>query len=69
MKTHELKCHPHFFAAIAAGKKTFEIRRNDRDYRVGDVLDLRDHLFGRVFLGAFLRPPSVSKADFRKDHF
>lgn len=42
MKTHTLKCHPHFFAAIAAGKKTFEIRRNDRDYRVGDVLDLRE---------------------------
>ena len=41
MKTHELKCHPHFFAAIAAGKKTFEIRRNDRDYRIGDMLNLR----------------------------
>lgn len=50
MKTHELKCHPHFFAAIAAGKKTFEIRRNDRDYRVGDVLDLRefDPTFGNT---------------------
>lgn len=50
MKTHQLKCHPHFFAAIAAGKKTFEIRRNDRDYRVGDVLDLRefDPTFGNT---------------------
>jgi len=43
MKTHELKCHPHFFAAISEGKKTFEIRRNDRDYRVGDRLDLREY--------------------------
>lgn len=43
MNTHELKCHPHFFAAIAAGKKTFEIRRNDRDYRVGDMLNLREY--------------------------
>lgn len=43
MKTHELKCHPHFFAAIAAGKKTFEIRRNDRDYRIGDMLNLREY--------------------------
>ncbi|QJD54544.1 hypothetical protein [Sphingomonas phage Kharn] len=43
MNMHELKCHPHFFAAIAAGKKTFEIRRNDRDYRVGDMLNLREY--------------------------
>lgn len=43
MNTHELKCHPHFFAAIAAGKKTFEIRRNDRDYRIGDMLNLREY--------------------------
>lgn len=42
MKNHDLKCHPHFFAAIAEGKKTFEIRRNDRDYRVGDTLTLRE---------------------------
>lgn len=43
MNTHELKCHPHFFAALAAGKKTFEIRRNDRDYRIGDMLNLREY--------------------------
>lgn len=41
-KQHDLKCHPHFFAAIVEGKKTFEIRRNDRDYRVGDTLRLRE---------------------------
>lgn len=41
-KHHDLKCHPHFFAAIVAGKKTFEIRRNDRDYRVGDTMTLKE---------------------------
>ena len=42
MKTHELKCHPHFFAAIAEGRKTFEIRRDDRHYAIGDLLALRE---------------------------
>ncbi len=43
MAHHELKCHPHFFAAIVEGKKTFEIRRNDRRYRVGDTFTLREY--------------------------
>lgn len=41
MKTHELKCWPHFFEAMERGEKTFEIRRNDRKYVVGDTLKLR----------------------------
>ncbi len=43
MAHHELKCHPHFFAAIVEGKKTFEIRRDDRKYRVGDTMTLREY--------------------------
>ena len=41
MKTHELKTCKQFFDAIARCDKTFEIRYNDRDYRVGDKLVLR----------------------------
>ena len=37
---HELKCWPVFFDDIAAGAKKFEIRKNDRDFRVGDKLIL-----------------------------
>lgn len=43
MAHHDLKCHPHFFAAIVEGKKTFEIRRNDRAYRVGDTMTLKEY--------------------------
>lgn len=40
MRTHELKTWPSFFAAVRDGSKTFEVRRNDRDFVVGDVLRL-----------------------------
>ena len=41
-RVHPLKTWPKYFHALAAGDKTFEARRNDRDYRVGDVLRLRE---------------------------
>jgi hypothetical protein len=41
MKVHVLKTWPLFFDAQASGEKTFEVRRNDREFEVGDVLVLR----------------------------
>lgn len=40
-KTHELKCWPEFFRAVKSGEKTAEVRYNDRDYQVGDLILLR----------------------------
>lgn len=39
---HTLKCQPPFFAEVAAGRKTFELRRDDRGFAVGDLLCLRE---------------------------
>ena len=39
-KTHQLKCFAEYLDRIQSGQKTFEIRKNDRDFQVGDELVL-----------------------------
>lgn len=41
---HVLKCWPDSFNAILGGEKTYEVRVNDRDYQLGDVLVLREYM-------------------------
>jgi hypothetical protein len=42
MKTHDLKIWPEYFGAVVSGLKPFEVRRNDRQFEVGDHLRLRE---------------------------
>lgn len=39
---HELKCWNEPFEEIISGKKKFEFRLNDRNYNVGDELQLNE---------------------------
>lgn len=41
-RAHILKCWPKYFRAIVNGRKTFEVRYNDRAYRIGDTLVLEE---------------------------
>ena len=43
---HELKTWQSYFHSIADGTKTFEIRRDDRGFRIGDTLRLRETEYG-----------------------
>lgn len=42
MNTHKLKTWPEYFAQLRRGEKTFELRENDRDFKVGDILELQE---------------------------
>jgi ASC-1-like (ASCH) protein len=53
--THRVKTLQPYFNDVKVGHKTFELRMNDRDYQVGDVLLLeewsKEHNYtGRVIL-------------------
>lgn len=45
--THELKILPEYFDAVALRTKTFEIRKNDRNYQVHDKLILKEWWHGK----------------------
>lgn len=40
---HQLKTMPEYFNDVITGKKTFEFRVNDRNYKVGDYLALNEY--------------------------
>jgi len=43
MATHKLKTWPTPFQATQLGNKTYEIRKNDRNFNVGDTLILEEY--------------------------
>lgn len=40
---HDLKTWPPFYQDIVSGIKSFELRKDDRDFEIGDVLLLREY--------------------------
>lgn len=42
MAIHRLKLNSAYYNDSASGIKTFEIRKNDRNFQVGDILELRE---------------------------
>lgn len=53
MTIHELKTKSEYLESIISGTKTFEIRKNDRNYKVGDILVLKgwenNHYTGKTY--------------------
>lgn len=41
-QTHKLKTHTKYFEQILEGNKTFEIRKDDREFKLGDMLCLQE---------------------------
>lgn len=42
IKTRELKTLPEYFEAVVTGRKKFEVRKNDRNFQVDEILFLRE---------------------------
>tara|TARA_R110002020_G_scaffold296776_1_gene512541 strand:+ start:2474 stop:2737 length:264 start_codon:yes stop_codon:yes gene_type:complete len=42
-KTHRIKTVDPFYCDVLRGDKKAEIRRHDRDYRIGDILVLQEY--------------------------
>ncbi len=40
---HVIKCWPIYFEALCSGEKTFELRKDDRMYKSGDILEIREY--------------------------
>ena len=55
MKHHELKTQTAFYQEVERGVKNFEIRKNDRDFQVRDVVSLLEYVgdvpTGRKIIG------------------
>ena len=43
MTTHVVKSWPKFFVPLRDGTRCHELRRDDRSYAVGDMLELREY--------------------------
>ena len=53
---HELKTWPKFFDMVAVGLKTFDLRKDDRGFQLGDTLVLKEYLpDAKKFTGNELR--------------
>ncbi|EMK6918792.1 DUF3850 domain-containing protein [Vibrio cholerae] len=54
MANHQLKIKSEYLEAIIRGDKTFEIRKNDRDFKVGDrVMLIEEH--GERYLNIYIK--------------
>ncbi|WP_449549603.1 DUF3850 domain-containing protein [Lelliottia nimipressuralis] len=46
VKIHSIKITPKYLDAVVAGQKKAELRKNDRAYKVGDMLSLNEWKHG-----------------------
>lgn len=52
--TQELKILPKYFEEVLSGVKTFELRKNDRNFNTEDILKLREYENGQ-YTGRVIR--------------
>lgn len=53
-KYHQLKTWPPYFQMILDGQKTFDLRKNDRNFKSGDYLVLNEYVPDGGYTGRIL---------------
>ena len=66
-KRHELKTIPPYFQDVLEGRKTFEVRENDRGFQEGDELWLREFVPTKGYTGRSITKRVTYLLDF-DDH-
>lgn len=51
--THTVKCYPEHFEPLYRGEKTYELRKADRPYLVGDYIIVKEHVPGPNGYGTY----------------
>lgn len=71
MKHHYLKILPEYYEEVLSGNKTFEVRFNDRDYQVNDILHLKEFENGNYTGRELVKVISyiLNDSDFCRDGF
>lgn len=64
MAYHDLKIDPEFFEPVSSGLKTAELRLNDRDYKAGDWLILREWQNGYTGQQVARKVVHIAEVDF-----
>ncbi len=57
-KIHQIRLAAMYYDDVASGKKSFELCKNDRGYKVGDTLEMQEFKDGR-FIGRIIRAKIV----------
>lgn len=59
MKAHELKILPKFYEDIFEGKRSFELRKDDRDFQVGDYIIFREYDGEKIHRSDYVLPNKI----------
>lgn len=71
LKIHNLKIKPNYFKDVVNGKKTFDVRFNDRNFKEGDIVVLEE-FDNKGYTGKYLNCEITYVLDdpeFCKDHY
>lgn len=60
MNHHKLKIEQKYFEKVCAGIKNFEIRKNDRDYQVGDTVTFLEYSRQQGYSGRKTRKVTIN---------